>query len=109
MRFKSLMDNHGLAGFLTEYEVGYHAIDEALPDLKVAVEIDGCYWHSCSQCGLVGPRDTLRVDKSKTAYLTGRGWSVIRIWEHDINLDPMASLDRIRQLVADKERESYAG
>lgn len=107
--FKTLMESHGLAGFITEHEVGYHAIDEARPDLKIAVELDGCYWHSCPQCGLKGPRGTLRTDKAKTTYLTNRGWAVLRVWEHDINRDPMGCLDRIRQLVGDKERESHDG
>jgi len=109
MRFKALMESNGLTGFITEHEVGYYAIDEARPDLKIAVEVDGCYYHSCPQCGLKGPRGTLRTDKTKTTYLTHRGWAVIRIWEHDINRDPMACLDRIRQLIADKERENHAG
>lgn len=109
MRFKVLMESNGLTGFITEHEVGYHAIDEARPDLKIAAEVDGCYWHSCPQCGLKGPRGTLRTDKAKTAYLTHRGWTVIRIWEHDINRDPMGCLERIRQHIADKERENHAG
>lgn len=107
--FKVLMESNGLTGFITEHEVGYHAIDEARPDLKIAAEVDGCYWHSCPQCGLKGPRGTLRTDKAKTAYLTNLGWTVIRIWEHDINRDPMACLERIRQHIADKERENHAG
>jgi DNA mismatch endonuclease (patch repair protein) len=109
LKFKALMESNGLHGFVTEYEVGYHAVDETRPDLKIAVEIDGCYWHSCPQCGLTGPRSTLRTDKTKTAYLTNRGWTVLRLWEHDINRDPMGCLDRIRQLVADKERENHVG
>lgn len=109
LQFKTLMENHGITGFLTEYEIGYYAIDEANPDLKLALEVDGCYWHSCPQCGLKGPTESLRTDKSKTTYLTNRGWSVLRIWEHDINQDPMGCLDRVRQFVKTRERENHVG
>lgn len=108
LKFKALMEEHGVHGFLTEHEVGYYAIDEARPDLKVAVEVDGCYWHSCPQCGLNGPRENLRTDKSKTTYLINRGWSVLRFWEHEVNQDPMGCVDRVRQAVAEKERETHA-
>ncbi|MBT2265970.1 DUF559 domain-containing protein [Rhodococcus erythropolis] len=47
------------------------ALDLALPDLKIAVEYDGWYWHM----------DAADRDDKKTAQLHAAGWSVIRIRE----------------------------
>lgn len=61
--------------------------------VRVAVFIDGCYWHGCpdhfsmpatnldywrSKIG----RNRLR-DVETTALLEGRGWTVLRFWEHE--------------------------
>ena len=97
--FKDLMTISGVVGFVTEYEIGYYSIDEANPDLKIALELDGCYWHSCSECGLKGPEGTLRIDRSKTSYLENRGWVVLHLWEHEVKTDPQGCIERVRQLV----------
>ena len=47
------------------------ALDLALPDLKIAVEYDGWYWHM----------DAAERDDKKTAQLHAAGWTVIRIRE----------------------------
>lgn len=63
---------------VTEYEVGYYAIDEAIPDRKVAIECDGCYFHGCSTCGFPGIRENQVLDRRKNTYLERRGWTVLR-------------------------------
>jgi DNA mismatch endonuclease (patch repair protein) len=106
--FKSLMVSSGIHGFQTEYEIGYFSIDEALPGKRLALEIDGCYWHSCPQCGLKGPSDNRRTDKSKATYLANRGWLVLHLWEHEIKADPEGCLARVLAFVQNREALSYA-
>lgn len=98
-KIKSALVEEGIQGFITEYEIGFYAIDEANPDLKIAVEVDGCYWHSCPLCGLEGPLENKDLDKRKNSYLENRGWRVIRIWEHDINADIDKCIQRINLAV----------
>lgn len=61
--------------------------------LRVAVFIDGCFWHSCPQhgtqpvanSGYWGPklaRNAVR-DLETTMLLREQGWTVIRYWEHE--------------------------
>lgn len=96
--FKRLLENAGLE-FQTEYQVGFYAIDEASPDLKVAVEIDGCYWHGCPHCKSLPFGDNARLDKRKTTYLERRGWAVLRVRECDLKKDPSACLQKVRTVV----------
>ncbi|MBF4573170.1 very short patch repair endonuclease [Herbiconiux sp. VKM Ac-1786] len=59
---------------------------------KVAIFIDGCYWHSCPTHGrrptvnqaYWNPKLTnnARRDDATNAALNAEGWVVIRIWEH---------------------------
>jgi len=97
--FKALMVQAGLEGFVTEHEVRWYSIDEARPDLKLAVEVDGCYWHSCPTCGLEGPSSIAAYDARKTSYLLNRGWTIVRLWGHDIRQRPDWCLDQVRQAV----------
>lgn len=69
---------------------------------KVAVFIDGCYWHGCpahgtaakTNAGYWGPkiaRNRAR-DVDTDAQLVAAGWTVVRAWEHD---EPVRVAERI--------------
>lgn len=68
-------------------------IDIAFTRAKVAVYIDGCFWHGCPLHGTV-PRSNRSWwetklaanrarDTSATAQLQQLGWTVLRFWEHE--------------------------
>ena len=64
---------------------------------KVAVFIDGCYWHGCPQHGTTartnsdywGPKieRNRERDVDTDARLLQAGWEVLRFWEHEAPLD----------------------
>lgn len=68
-------------------------IDIAFTRAKVAVFIDGCFWHGCPEHG-TEPRSNAEWwgtklvanqgrDRDTTVHLEGLGWRVVRIWEHE--------------------------
>jgi len=73
---------------------------------RVAVYVDGCFWHSCPTHGVLpkGNREwwrakleaTVKRDRRADSTLQELGWEVIRIWEHE---DPVAAADRIEAAV----------
>jgi DNA mismatch endonuclease, patch repair protein len=61
---------------------------------RVALFIDGCFWHCCPRC-FVKPKSNIDYwqekakknrarDRMITNELTSRNWKVIRIWEHSL-------------------------
>ena len=66
--------------------------DLVFPRLRVAVFVDGCFWHSCPTHGRIprSNRDWWQAKLSRNAArdretdrrLHEQGWSVVRIWEH---------------------------
>ncbi len=67
--------------------------DIAFTRWKVAIFIDGCFWHMCpthgeipaTNVGFWKPKlegNAIR-DKEQTRLLTDAGWTVVRIWEHE--------------------------
>ena len=99
LKFKSMMTCAGITGFTTEGRVGPFDIDEAHLDLKIAVEVDGCYGHGCATCGFPGVPRTLRNDASKNAYLTASGWAIVRVPEHMIAQDPRAAIEVVKRSI----------
>jgi DNA mismatch endonuclease (patch repair protein) len=67
--------------------------DVAFTRRRVAVFIDGCFWHSCPTHGEIPATNiafwTAKLkanasrDRRQTELLTAAGWLVIRIWEHE--------------------------
>jgi DNA mismatch endonuclease (patch repair protein) len=68
-------------------------IDIAFTRTRLAVFVDGCFWHGCPQHGtapkansqwwagkILGNR---RRDEETTAALHALGWTVVRVWEHE--------------------------
>ena len=66
--------------------------DIAFTARKVAVFVDGCFWHACPEHGSKpranewywGPKLVRNVERDRIndAALILAGWSVIRLWEH---------------------------
>ncbi len=69
---------------------------------RVAVFVDGCFWHSCPQHGSkpavnVGywdPKLRRNVERDRAAdtALAAAGWEVVRIWEHEPTGDAVAAV-----------------
>lgn len=96
--YKEKMVEKGLTGFISEYNYGHYSIDEADPFAKIAIEVDGCYWHGCSLCGFKGDSRIQKIDRRKTSYLKNRGWLVFRVKEHEIKKDPYVCIEMIRNI-----------
>lgn len=87
--------------------------DVVFPGSKVAVFVDGCFWHGCPIHG-TQPRSNaafwrakldrnrqrdLRVDEA----LLQMGWIAHRVWEHELKEDTAAVAIRIWELVRSRE------
>jgi len=76
---------------------------------RVAVFIDGCFWHGCAQHGSSAKANAAfweaKITRNRTRdaetnrQLGDAGWSVIRVWEHD---DPIDAAMRIETVVRRK-------
>ena len=94
----SIKEALGKQGFVTQTHVpiDFYVVDEANPELKIVIEIQGCYWHGCSVCH--PERGSSWHDRAKRTYLSNRGWVLIEIWEHEWKQDPEGCLKRVRDI-----------
>lgn len=81
-------------------------MDVAFTRVKVAVFVDGCFWHACP-VHRTSPRANgdwwaeklsrnIARDRDTDAHLVGLGWTVVRAWEHEL---AEAVADRIEAFV----------
>lgn len=84
-------------------------VDILFRPARVAVLIDGCYWHGCPQ-HYIPPRANggywsdkvtrnRARDEDTNRVLTERGWLVLRFWEHE---SPAAVADQIIAVVSER-------
>ncbi|MEU9030582.1 very short patch repair endonuclease [Streptomyces sp. NPDC048383] len=69
------------------------SIDIAFPGAKVAVFLDGCFWHGCPQHATRPKANAewwreklernMARDRETNEQLTSAGWTVLRFWEHE--------------------------
>jgi len=88
--------------------------DIVFPRQKVAIFVDGCFWHGCPE-HYSAPKanadfwrekvtSNIARDRDTDDRLRALGWTVIRVWEHT---DPAAATGEIRKVVkptADQKR-----
>jgi DNA mismatch endonuclease (patch repair protein) len=80
---------HGVE-FLTEHPLGKFCVDVYIPALKVALFVDGCYWHACPDHFPKGRRP--KWDAARVPHLTKLGYRVVLVWEHELKEDPWKAL-----------------
>lgn len=77
-------------------------IDIAFTRLRLAVFVDGCFWHGCPQHA-TWPKNNAawwkakilknrERDRETTRKLEDGGWTVVRIWEHESAEDAAGQL-----------------
>lgn len=77
---------------------------------KVAVFVDGCFWHSCPDHGHTPKTNSsywsekfernVRKDAETDRLANEEGWIVLRVWEHE---DIARAADRVQEVVTKSE------
>jgi DNA mismatch endonuclease (patch repair protein) len=70
---------------------------------KIAVFVDGCFWHACPVHGREPTHNTgywspklarnVERDRANDAILTAAGWTVVRLWEHQPLQEAVAAVE----------------
>lgn len=76
------------------------------PKERVAVFLDGCWWHGCAEHHTVAAtnagfwadkvKGNMARDRDTDSRLQDAGWLSVRVWEHE---DPAAAAVRVRDAV----------
>lgn len=94
-----------------------YRVDQALPGMprrradvlfsraKVAVFVDGCFWHGCPEHKTAPANNAgwwtaklarnVERDRETDAHLSSLGWTVLRFWEHENMKQAATDIDQI--------------
>ena len=103
---------NNITGWKRNYPVKGHP-DFVFLDKKIAVFVDGCFWHG-HDCRNTRPSDNaeywqkkrernIKHDKEVTAMFENRGWTVIRIWECELKNKNRSALINKLSIFKNKE------
>lgn len=110
LRLIKLFKENGITGWRRNYPAKGHP-DFVFPKQKVAVFVDGCFWHG-HDCRNTRPAEhqeywqkkrerNIKHDKEVTALFESRGWTVLRIWECELKKRSVGgTIERIRSVLA---------
>ena len=82
--------------------------DFIFPKMKLAVFVDGCFWHGCPD-HYVRPRSStadfwasklaqnVARDGRQLKHLQAEGWRVVRVWEHEVEKNLVGTAQFIRE------------
>ena len=83
--------------------------DIVFPKKKIAVFIDGCFWHKCpvdfqepevrKEFWMKKINSNVERDKRVNKELRNAGWKVIRIWEHQVRKRPQDVVRKIARIL----------
>ena len=106
----ALLRVHRLAGWRRQWPIAGKP-DFAWPARRLAVFVDGCFWHG-HDCGRnLSPHTNARAWRAKIAgnqardrrtvrCLREKGWRVVRIWECALKKNPLRCVRQIQQALA---------
>jgi DNA mismatch endonuclease (patch repair protein) len=93
-KLAALLRAHGVAGWRLRSPEVIGRPDVYFPESRIAVFIDGCFWHGCPRCFIMPVQNrpfwkgkiarNVKRDRLVTASLRKSGVVVLRLWEHDL-------------------------
>jgi DNA mismatch endonuclease, patch repair protein len=105
LRFRAFLIRGGFRGWTLNQKL------KGSPDCvfvreKIAIFIDGCFWHGCPKCCRMPKSNTdyweakikrnIQRDREVTVELKNNGWQVLRYWEHDVKECPSTIMKEVR-------------
>ncbi len=100
--------HNGIKGYRLHWKKVQGRPDIAFPGKRIAVFVNGCYWHRCPHCNLPLPKSNVDFwkkkfekntsrDKRKLDQLHAIGWKTVTIWECQVNTDLPSCVEKVKE------------
>jgi DNA mismatch endonuclease (patch repair protein) len=96
----------GMRGYRLHYKSVPGRPDIAFVKHKLAIFVNGCFWHRCPHCNYTLPKTNtpfwqnkfhknVERDQKKVSQLEALGWTVLTIWECELKGDTTKAVEKI--------------
>ncbi len=109
-RFRAMLVRAGIRGWTMQTKGIKGRPDFFFPESKVAVFLDGCFWHGCPKCGHVPsvnrPFWKAKIERNRRRDIETDGSlreaqiTPVRFWEHELRECPKTCIERLAQVLA---------
>ena len=108
IKLRKLLWAAGIRGYRVHYNL------PGKPDIvfvkkKIVIFIDGCFWHKCpidfqepetrKEFWMKKINSNVERDERNNRQLSDAGWTIIRIWEHEMRKEPEKVVQRICEML----------
>lgn len=95
LKVRKMLRELGYPGYRLDWKKAPGHPDIAYPGRKIAIFVNGCFWHRCPECRLSAPQSNreywvakfernVERDEQTRAALEALGWRVVVVWEHQL-------------------------
>jgi DNA mismatch endonuclease, patch repair protein len=107
----------GLRGWRCHWPAPGGRVDIAFTRCRVAVFVDGAFWHGHPSKWRPGQfkgywdekiRRNVARDRAQEAALVAAGWRVVRAWEFEVEQDRLRVVERVRHALDEARRAHRA-
>lgn len=104
LKIRKMLYANGIRGYRVHYSIPGKP-DIVFTKKRIAIFIDGCYWHKCPLCfkepqtnhdfWMDKINSNVKRDQEVNIILESDGWTVLRFWEHEIRKEPEEVVKKI--------------
>lgn len=110
LELRRLLRDAGYPGYRLHWKKAPGRPDIAYPGRRIAIFVNGCFWHSCPHCTPATPKANhdfwaakLQANRERDARheadLVREGWAVVTVWECQLAGTPDQVLDELTRLL----------
>lgn len=114
LRFKDILITAGITGWREQAKDILGTPDFIFDQERIAIFIDGCFWHGCPTCYRrphssqeywdQKVQNNIKRDQKIRSALRRQGWAVMKFWEHDLK-NPKKVIRRIKRNITRKSNK----
>jgi DNA mismatch endonuclease (patch repair protein) len=108
IKLRKMLWSQGIRGYRIHYNLPGKP-DIVFTKKKIAIFIDGCFWHKCPACfqepetrkefWMKKIQSNVDRDKKVNEQLKADGWTILRFWEHDVRKNPDTIVKKISETI----------
>ncbi|HAC14604.1 MAG TPA: very short patch repair endonuclease [Bacteroidetes bacterium] len=106
IKLRKLLWSNNIRGYRIHYNLPGKP-DIVFTKKKIAIFIDGCFWHKCpvdfqepetrKEFWMKKINSNVERDQKNTRQLQDDNWTVMRFWEHDVRKNPAEIVKTIKE------------